>query len=164
MALFLVVDVKKQQFGSTSHHESSEATNTRHELRLRVRNLPLVAGAWLKHFSSEITFSKENTSAEQCANRKILPRALEPPTSFIWDLQERHVVPKARCIYPHSTTCSSDISLPVSSPFQRKHEMGDFCALQVSGRPSFPALPQISECTAQTENAFCSDVTWWDNG
>lgn len=52
------------------------------------------------------------------------------------------------------TTCSSDISLPVSSPFQREHEKGDFPILHISGRTSFPALPLKSEWTAQLEKAF----------
>lgn len=74
------MDVKKQQFGSSSHLKFSEVTNTRHELRLKVRNLPLVAGAWPKHFPLEIISCKESTSVDQPANGKMLPRALEAPS------------------------------------------------------------------------------------
>lgn len=99
MGLFLSVDVRKHQFGSASRLKFSEVTHTRYGLRLKVRNLPLAAGAWPKHFPLEITYCKESVSVEQCANEKMLPRAPEAHSHFIWSLQEAHAVPRARCIF-----------------------------------------------------------------
>lgn len=56
---------------------------------------------------------------------------------------ERGVLPQEPGVRSaHLTACSSDTSLPVSSLFQRKHEMRGFPTLQLSGRTSFPALPK----------------------
>lgn len=147
--------------------EFYEVTNTRHELRLKVRILPLVAGAWPKHFPLEITSCKESISVEQYANGKMPPRALEAPSQFVWDVWERHTVPRARRVFCSLNNWQLWHFPACQQPLPKKAWNGRLPYIAAFWKNFIPSTcPNVwvdSTIKKMHFNSY-SDVTWSDNG